>query len=212
MANGPALLVLPAGPSPCLPARSRCGEGRGCGIRPRPRSWGPLTQRVLPARRPLWAAKGRVCGPPRVGEGCCRAASARRRASASVLLERSGSFREVPEAEPVCAVPGPGAAAAAGRRLAVGLAPSAGVSEASACREERCCFRSGDRGGELGGVARSLSGGSGSRCRPQRRVARGSVRRAGARALFPPSGGGKEMLPGRASDCGGTPSRGRSGP
>lgn len=86
LVNGTALLALPAGPSPLLPVRRRCVEGKGCGTRP---DLGvtpvvSVTQRTPSARlsrlalsRAPFPAAGRGCPvvaphvPPRWACGRC---------------------------------------------------------------------------------------------------------------------------------------------
>lgn len=104
MANGTALLALPAGPSPLPPARWRCVEGRGADSGPTPfppascltapaGARGLLTQRTLSARpRPCLALR---LSPRRGGPSRRRAL----RASPGLLvvpLERSRSSLRCP--------------------------------------------------------------------------------------------------------------------
>lgn len=99
MANGTALLALPAGPSPLPPARWRCVEGRGADSGPTPSTPPPASRRrrgqgspdAADTLRPASAVSRVAALPPRRGGPSRRRALRASPGSPLVLLERSRS-------------------------------------------------------------------------------------------------------------------------
>ncbi|KAF6298840.1 hypothetical protein mRhiFer1_008895 [Rhinolophus ferrumequinum] len=125
MANGTALLALPAGPSPLPPAGWRCVEGRGAESGPTPSTPPPASRRrrgqgspdAADTLRPASAVSRVAAPPPRRGGPSRRRALRASPGPLSVLLERSGLSLRRPRPRRWCRHPLPAAPSGPSREV-----------------------------------------------------------------------------------------------